>query len=199
AAEEGNSSDVARQRVRGNYVYELPFGQDKHWATSGTKERLLEGFSVSGSFTFASATYLSPGVEATQLGVTCGNGGAVRPDLVAGASPVTGGGSLRRWFNTEAYRAPTNTVTPAQSFCDYFGDAPRNSIAGPGTVENNMALSKTMQMGETRSLEMRASINNVFNTVQYADVDTTLGSPTFGQVSQVGKMRSFQFTARFRF
>lgn len=199
AAEEGNSSDIARQRVSGNYVYELPFGQDRHWATSGTKAHVLEGFSVSGSFTFASGTYLSPGVEATQLGVTCGNGGAVRPDLVPGVSPAVGGGSLRRWFNTRAYQAPTNTVTPAQSFCDYFGDAPRHSIEGPGTVENNLALSKTMQMGETRSLEMRASINNVFNTVQYADVDTTLGSPTFGQVSGVGRMRSFQFTARFRF
>jgi hypothetical protein len=30
-------------------------------------------------------------------------------------------------------------------------------------------------------------------------VNTTLGSPTFGQVSSVGQMRQFQFTARFRF
>jgi hypothetical protein len=54
-------------------------------------------------------------------------------------------------------------------------------------------------MGETRSLEMRASINNVFNTVQYSGVGTTVNSQNFGQVTSVGQMRTFQFMARFRF
>ena len=80
-----------------------------------------------------------------------------------------------------------------------FGNAPRNFIMGRGTVQNNMALSKTMQLGETRSLEIRATINNVFNTVQYSGVDTNVASPTFGQVTSAGSMRSFQFTSRFRF
>jgi hypothetical protein len=62
-----------------------------------------------------------------------------------------------------------------------------------------MALAKTMQFGDTRSMELRATINNVFNTVQYSGVDTTLGTPQFGQVTSVGNMRSFQFMARFRF
>ena len=31
-----------------------------------------------------------------------------------------------------------------------------------------------MQLGDTRSFEMRATANNVFNTVQYSGVDTTL-------------------------
>lgn len=194
AAEEGNSSDVPRQRVSGNYVYELPFGKDKHWATSGVRSHVMEGLSISGTFTFASGTFLSPGFEPSALGVTCGNAGAVRPNLVTGAS-VAGPGSLRQWFNTAAYSAPS--ATPG--FCNYFGNAPRNSIVGPGTVENNMALSKTMQLAETRSMEFRATMSNAFNTVQYSDVNTTLGSPTFGQVSSAGQMRAFQFTARFRF
>jgi len=64
-----------------------------------------------------------------------------------------------------------------------------------------MSLSKTMQLGETRSMEIRATIDNVFNTVQYSGVDTTEGTPQFGQVTSVGPglMRSFQFMARFRF
>ncbi len=48
-------------------------------------------------------------------------------------------------------------------------------------------------------MEFRATANNVFNTVQYSGVDTSLTSPTFGQVISAGAMRSFQFTARFRF
>lgn len=194
AAEEGNSSGVPRQRVSGNYLYELPFGQDKHWATSGASSHILEGFSVSGTFSFASGSYLSPGFEPSAQGVTCGNAGAVRPDLVAGAS-LAGPGSLRQWFNTGAFSAPSSTP----GYCNYFGNAARNSILGPGTVENDMALSKTMQFGETRSMEIRATMSNAFNTVQYNGVNSTLGSPTFGQVSSVGQMRQFQFTARFRF
>jgi len=65
-----------------------------------------------------------------------------------------------------------------------------------------MALSKTMQMGETRSMEIRATIDNVFNTVQYSGIDTTYGDPKFGEVTSTpnnGQMRTFQFLARFRF
>jgi trimeric autotransporter adhesin len=54
-------------------------------------------------------------------------------------------------------------------------------------------------MGETRSLEIRATINNVFNTVQYSGVNTTYGDPKFGEVQSAGQMRAFQFMARFRF
>ena len=62
-----------------------------------------------------------------------------------------------------------------------------------------MSLSKTMQLGGTRSMEMRATANNVFNTVQYSGVDTNVASPNFAQVTSVATMRAFQFTARFRY
>jgi hypothetical protein len=62
-----------------------------------------------------------------------------------------------------------------------------------------MSLSKTMQLGDTCSMEFRATANNVFNTVQYAGVDTNLASPTAGQVTSAASMRTFQFTGSFRF
>jgi hypothetical protein len=62
-----------------------------------------------------------------------------------------------------------------------------------------MALSKTMSLGETRTMEIRAQINNVFNTVQYSGINTTYGAPQFGQVTSVGQMRQFEFRANFRF
>jgi hypothetical protein len=62
-----------------------------------------------------------------------------------------------------------------------------------------MTLSKTVQMGDTRSMEIRATINNVFNTVQYAGVGTVEDAPRFGEVTSAGQMRNFLFLARFRF
>ena len=58
-----------------------------------------------------------------------------------------------------------------------------------------MSLSKTMQLGDTRSMELRATASNAFNTVQYSGVDTKLDSATAGQVTSAASMRSFQFTA----
>jgi len=188
-AEEGNSSFDQRQKVSGTYLYELPFGKDKHWVTGGAGSHILEGFSVSGSYTFATGTPLTASYQAAVEDVARGTAGTLRPDRVPGVSITAGGGSLLKWFNTAALVAPTGP----------YGTASRNSITAPGTVQNNMSLSKTMQMGETRSMEFRATASNVFNTVQYSGVDTGVTSPTFGQVISVGAMRSFNFMARFRF
>jgi hypothetical protein len=199
-AQEGHSVLDFRHRVSGTYLFELPFGPDKFWVTSGVGSHILEGFSISGSFSFATGGWISPGFEPTKQSNECGNATGLRPNLVPGQSVTAGGGSMLKWFNTAAYSAPSNT----SGYCNYFGNAPRDSIEGPGTVENNMALSKTMGLGETRTMEIRAQINNVFNTVQYSGIDTTEGTPQFGQVTSVSPgspdgMRAFQFLARFRF
>jgi trimeric autotransporter adhesin len=195
----GNSSLDIRHTVSGTYLYELPFGEGRAWATSGAASHILEGFSVSGTFKFATGGWLSPSYQASITSTSCGTGGVFRPNLTS-VSPTAGGGSLHQWFNPAAYALPPNAGSASYPYpCGVFGNAPRNSIEGPGTVSNNMALSRTVQMGETRSLEMRASINNVFNTVQYSGVGTTVNSQNFGQVTSVGQMRTFQFMARFRF
>jgi hypothetical protein len=195
AAEEGNSVLDRRHQVSGTYLYELPFGEGRAWAKSGVANHILEGFSVSGSFNFATGAWLTPTYTFNTTNVECGTAGSFRLNRAPGTSITTGGGTLHQWFNPAAYTEPS----PTQGFCNAFGNAPRNSIEGPGTVSNNMALSKTMQLGETRSMEIRATMSNVFNTVQYSGVDTTYGTPQFGEVTSVGQMRAFQFEARFRF
>ena len=198
AADEGNSNFDVRHKVAGNYLYELPFGKDKFYFTTGKASHLLEGFSISGTFTFATGTPLTPTYQASVTDVARGTSGTQRPDRVPGVSLMAGGGSLKHWFNTDAFSA----LAPGQ----LYGSASRNSIPGPGILQNNMSISKTMQLGDTRSLEFRATASNVFNTVQYSGVNTNLftsaeaiQSSPFGQVSSVGAMRSFQFMGRFRF
>ncbi len=199
-AEEGNSSFDQRHRVTGNYMYELPFGKDKFWLTAGKASHILEGFSISGSFTFATGMPLTPSYQATINDVARGTAGTERPNRIPGVSLTAGGGSLKQWFNTAAFTAPT-----PDAYGNAYGTSARNSIAAPGKIQNNMSLAKTMQLGDTRSMEFRATADNVFNTVQYSGVDTTLYSGAeaarspFGQVTSAGAMRSFQFSARFRF
>jgi len=193
-AEVSNSTIDQRHKVSGTYLYELPFGKDKWWFTTGTASHVLEGFSISGSFTFATGSPLNVTYFSTALALNCGTAGTLRPNIVPGVSPTAGGGSKEQWFNTSAFTTPASTG----EYCP-IGNAPRNVLMGPGTVSNNMSLSKTLQLGDTRSWEFRATAQNAFNTVQYSTVGSTYGTSTFGQVISASSMRSFQFTTRFRF
>jgi hypothetical protein len=197
SAEEGNSSFDVRHQVTGTYLYELPFGKDKRWVTGGVGSHILEGFSVSGSFTFATGQPLTPTYQADISDVTNGTAGTQRPNRVPGVSVTAGAGSLKEWFNPAAFTQPPNDSTTPN--CPNCGNVSRNSATGPGKIQNNMSLSKTMQLGGTRSMEFRATANNVFNNVQYSGVDTNAASPSFGQVTSAASMRAFQFTARYRF
>ncbi len=190
-AEESSSSFDVRHKVRGDFVYELPFGPDAHYLTSGNiLSKALNGLSISGTFSFATGNPLSPNYEAAILDVARGSTGSLRPDRVPGVSLTQGGGSLHNWFNKAA-----SSHTPANT----YGTASRYSIPGPGTVTDDISLSKTHRFGEMKTLEVRATIDNFFNTVQYSGVDTTLGSATYGEVTSAAAMRQFTFLARYRF
>ncbi len=188
-AEESNSSFDIRHKVNGNFVYELPFGADKTYFTTGRTAHALEGFSVSGTYSIATGAPLTPSYEASVTDVERGSQGSERPDRVPGVSLTAGGGNVNNWFNTAAFERPAAV----------YGSASLYSIAGPGTISVNGSLAKTVSFGETRSLEVRATANNVFNTVQYSSVDTQLGSGSYGQVTGTAAMRQFSFIARFRY
>lgn len=190
AAERGLSSFNQTHRFTADYYYELPVGKEKKWLNSnGWGQRLLGGFAVSGNIMLASGFPFSPRIFGGSGDLSRGVTGSLRPDLVPGQSIQISNPGIGEWFNTSAFTAPAGP----------FGDAGRNIIIGPGTFSVNMALSKTIQVKEMQSLELRLSANNVFNHANFTSIDTTLGSPTFGQVIAAGAMRTAQFTARYRF
>jgi hypothetical protein len=129
----------------------------------------------------------------------------LRPNRIPGQS-IKGPGMEKQWFNTAAF----DQTTPTN-----YGNASRNSIELPGTVSINGSLSRTVTLGETRSIEMRITASNVLNTVQYSGVGTQIPQPcsssgvqtcstyavpsTFGQVTSAAPMRAFTYVARYRF
>jgi hypothetical protein len=162
---------------------------------------IVDGFSVSGDFTFASGAYYTPSFSATPAQVAAGGDYTLRPDRVPGQT-ITGSGKLRSFFNPAAFACPTAVPTPASTNCTtpaHYGSASRYSIEGPGQVVVDAALSRTVPLGDTRSLEARMSATNVFNTVQYSGINTTVNSATYGQVTGAAAMRKIVFTARYRF
>jgi hypothetical protein len=190
AAEESNSSFDVRHKLVGNFILELPFGPNRAFLNKGNVwSKIMDGYSISGDYTFASGKFATPVFSGTTSESASGAGSSLRPNLVAGQS-ISGAKTLKNWFNTAAFSAPVAGT---------YGSASRNSIELPGTLQVNGSLSRTVSLGETRSLEARVTASNALNTVQYAGVGTTINLATFGQVTSAAPMRSLTFIARFRF
>ena len=190
SAERGLSSFNQEFRFTGDYLWELPFGKGRRWLTdSGIAEDVLGGWQWSGDWTIASGLPFTPRLIGEFGNVNSGVNGTLRAD-VTGLSVTVANPSIAEWFNPAAFIAPP----PGQ-----YGDARRNSIIGPGEVLFDMAMTKLIELRESRTLELRMSASNVFNHPIYSSIDTVLNSPTFGRVVSVSSMRSVLMTARFRF
>jgi hypothetical protein len=189
-AEKSNSSFDVRHNLSGNWIIELPFGPNRAFLNKGgVWSKIMDGYSVSGAFTFATGRFATPSFTGTAAEIAAGAGASLRPNLVAGQS-IKGAGTLKSWFNTAAFSAPAPGT---------YGNASRNSVELPGTVLINGSLSRTVPMGDTRSFEARITATNALNTVQYSGVSTQINSFNFGQVTSAAPMRSLTFMARFRF
>jgi hypothetical protein len=189
AAERGLSSFDIRHRLTGDYVYEFPWGTGKRWLDhGGPLARIFGDWNWNGSFTIQSGTPWTARVLNNKNDVSRGFNGSLRADY--NGQPIQlPNPTVLEWFNTAAF---TNSN-------GHFGSAGRNTIIGPGQIDFDMALTKNVPIKEMKALELRIAATNVFNTPHFTGINTTVNSPTFGQVISVGSMRQLQIFTRFRF
>jgi hypothetical protein len=206
AADRGLSSFDQRHKFTGNWIYELPFGENHRFAQRGPLSHVLNGWQWSGDFTIGSGLPFTPRVLGNSVDINRGVSGSLRANVTgipfSLASPTT-----REWFNTAAFCSPatSGSSTPASgSTCvnpdsASFGDAGRNVIEGPRQVTFDMNLNKIITIKESRALELRIQAANVFNTAHFTSINTVVNSLTYGEVTSVGSMRRITLLARFRF
>ena len=177
-----------------SYRYELPFEQlfrarnrlTQGWVLSGVS-RFSTGFPV--TFTNASDTSL--------LG-TQPNGvnsyGVDLPDMARGAldlnhNPRDG----QPYFNTSLFSLPA-LGSP--------GDAPHRLFYGPGLENFDIALLKSLALGESKALQFRLETFNTFNHAQFfgpASVNGEITSSAFGQVVSADSPRLVQLGVKLMF
>ena len=197
SADRGLSSFDQRHKFTGNWIYDLPFGDNRRFVPKGAWSHILGGWQWSGDFSIGSGLYFTPRVLGGGLDISRGVSGSLRANTVAGQSISISDPTTLKWFNTAAFCAPGAICTnPSGSG---FGDAGRNIIEGPGQVSINMSLNKTITIKESRALDLRITANNVFNTVRFTSLNTVVNSFTFGEVTGTGGMRRVTVQARFRF
>jgi hypothetical protein len=94
-----------------------------------------------------------------------------------------------RYFDVTAFRTPG---------LYRFGNAGRNILFGPGTVQFDSSVMKDFRLSEsgTRRLQFRSEFFNVFNTPQFNNPNSSIGSTLAGQITAAGSKQTYQRTSR---
>jgi len=173
-AERSTSSFEQRHLFRYNVTYNTGQGLGGGALRTGLKGKLLNGWSTSWNVTAGSGTSRSPIYRVTSVaGIT----GTVRAKLTG--EPIDGGPD-GYYANPDAF-APPDPGT--------WGNAPRNSIRGPGQFTVGASASRSFQFANRYGLNWNINVTNVFNRVTYSSIDSTVGSPQFGLPLTVNQMR----------
>jgi trimeric autotransporter adhesin len=193
------SSFNQTHRFTGNWMYDLPFGENRRFFSQGhgLPAKILSNWQWSGSFTVASGLYFTPSVLGSTLDIDRGVSGSLRANVVPGQPVSISNPTALDWFNKAAFCTPgINCANPNGT---PYGDAGRYTIEGPATFTMNMTLNRTIPIKETRSLDLRIAASNIFNHANYASINSVVNSLTFGEVTSVSNMRRVTLQARFRF
>jgi hypothetical protein len=197
SADRGLSSFDQRHKFTGNWIMDLPFGENRRFVPKGAWSHILGGWQWSGDFTVGSGLYFTPRVLGGGVDIGRGVSGSIRANVVAGQTISISDPTTLKWFNTAAFCAPGPNCANLSGSA--FGDAGRNIIEGPGQVAMDMTLNKTIQIKESRALDLRISANNIFNIVHFTTINTVVNSFTYGEVTGTSGMRRVTMQARFRF
>ncbi len=218
-----NRSILSRNRMHTfvqSFVYELPFGQGKRWATSGPANWVFGNWGLSGIITRMSGVPLHFTASGTSLNST---GTFQTPIQVAPFHILSGIGGINSssfWFDTSAF-CPVQTTaattlangTPVNSACtgagggDFtaaiagkLGNMPRYAFHGPGFFNFDAAVFRRFPIREKVGLEFRLEAFGVTNTPQYNNPNTDITSSNFGKITNADTgARSLEMSARITF
>lgn len=189
-AEWGLSSFDRRHQFTANLNVESPFGKGRRFFTNGGFwGAILGGWRFSSNFTMQSGTPLTVRVSGAASTVAGGTNGTLRANYDGSAIQLANP-TIDRFFNTAAFSIPAPGT---------YGNSARNLVIGPGTRLLNANFSRDIGLGGSRSLTLAVTASNLLNTVNYGGINTTVNSPSFGQVTSVRGMRSLSFVSRLRF
>ena len=191
-AEYGLSSFDVRQQLRTSYNYEVPLGGRHRFAQKGFTEALFGNWRLSGNITVQTGTPFTATVTGGANNTGGGGAFATRPDQICDPNLPSSERTPLNFFNAACFVAP-----PAGQ----YGNAPRNSIEGPGMFTWNLQMAKSIPFGRDQNhrVDVRWEITNLTNTPNFAGLSTVVGSSTVGRVLGASGMRTMDVMTRFNF
>jgi hypothetical protein len=178
----GPSDIDIRHMFVASYIYELPAGKGRRFATHGIGDAILGGWQMSGITSFMSGAPDKVTLPGNWLNI--GSRISARPNCVSDPNQssfrdnVRGNGLL--YFDTAAFQLPP-LFTP--------GNCGRNVLRSPGINNWDLSLSKQTHLTERYSLQTRFEFFNVGNHAQWQIFSSrsgggyTFGQPGFGNAT----------------
>jgi hypothetical protein len=177
------------------YVYEVPFGSSKKWATHGVSKAVLGDWQCNGLFSaYQGRQYM---LSASGAGLNM-PGNVQTPDQMKPTVDKLGKvGDDGTWFDTSAFGRPSGVR---------FGNVGRNTMRGPGVVNMDLSLFRTFKATERFQVQFRAESFNLSNTPHFANPNANANSSAFGKITAtqsaadaIGRSRELRFGLRLGF
>jgi len=201
SAEHGRSLFDARHRFVISYEWDIPFlSHSQEWYG-----KVLGGWQVNGITTFQTGTpftvYDSAGVSAQGGAPEISGFPSDRPNVIGDPTKgtcINGAhtGTPDCWYNPAAFqRLDANTQI------GQFGNAGRNILSGPGVQQWDFSALKNFKFTESKNLQFRAELFNIFNHANFGVPVNDLNSPpnVVGQIQTSQPGRLVQFALKFMF
>lgn len=176
------------------YVYDMPFGKGKKWATAGLSSAILGDWQINGIFSAYKGRPYTIWASDASLNMP---GNAQTADQVKATVAKLGNvGDDGTYFDTSAFAR----VTAVR-----FGNVGRNTMRGPGVVNTDMSLFRTFKLTEKFRLQFRAEAFNLSNTPHFANPNNDVNSSEFGMIlgtqadDALGRSRELRFGLRLSF
>lgn len=186
-----SDNDIS-QRFVANFVYQLPFGHGRKWASKGWGSYTLGNWEVSGVYTMQTGTpvVIQPSCSTQLPGIGCYAQRLHNPNLSSGQS-------VNEWFDTTAFIA-----TPIYSLGTDSRTEP--NLRNPGFINLDAMLSRSQPIGEKARIQFRAEFYNVANHPNFYGSgangpQTSVTAANFGQITTATAGRSTQLAIRLSF
>jgi hypothetical protein len=193
AADFGRSNYDQPYNNTTSFVWSLPFGRGRHWASNASPllEALVGGWQVSGinsifagepvTFTYApGGTFIVSGIQQDFRGAN-----NYRPNVTCDPLASDDSRTVNNWFNRDCVVIPTDPSQP-------FGNAERNSVRGEMFWQFDFAASKTFALVGPARFEFRFEAFNLFNHTNLRAPNFNRSQGSFGTITTTYDPRQLQ-------
>jgi hypothetical protein len=185
-----------------SYTWDVP-GGSRLWNNAVTRG-FLDGWQVSGDTALVSGDWAGASTSTTDNVDFTGGDGGTRP-RISGEVLCTSGncdptpGGTGSFLNAGAFSRLTGRGD--------IGNAPRTFFQLPGIVNTNLSAFKNFSLGGHKRLQFRWEVYNLFNQVNWSDINTNaqfnpqgqMVNTSFGQATAARSPRIMQGAIRFSF
>jgi hypothetical protein len=187
-------------RFTGNFDYQLPSPMRRH----GVSGAMLKGWTLAGIIIIQSGLPMT--LTDPNGGEVYGRAATSTVELCPGATyaslvtPGSAGSRLNNWINTAAICTPPAIGSDGSTA---YGNTGQSIMMGPGQFNTDFSLGKLARVGGVREnavLAFRMEFYNALNHPQFANPGTSLGTATFGVITQPSVApRLIQFALKYLF